>query len=139
MARPRESGLGVIYLEGDLGAGKTTLSRGFLRALGVEGTIRSPTYTLVEVYETSAVSLVHLDLYRLRDAAELEHLGVRELARPGYVWLIEWPDRGEGLLPPPDLVVSLRGGIDRHEVNVTATSALGKAWLSAVENRASHP
>jgi tRNA threonylcarbamoyladenosine biosynthesis protein TsaE len=137
-ARPLESALGVINLEGDLGAGKTTLARGFLRALGIIGPVRSPTYTLVEVYETPAVSIVHLDLYRLRDAQELESLGVREWARPGYVWLVEWPDRGEGRLPPPDLRVSLSGGGSGHEINVTAPTALGKAWLSAVENSASH-
>ncbi len=136
IARPQGNALAVVYLEGDLGAGKTTFARGFLRACGVTGAVRSPTYTLIEVYETAAVSILHLDLYRLRDSSELEPLGLREWARPGHVWLIEWPDRGEGLLPFPDLRVSLSGGADRHEINVNATSALGKAWLSAVENKA---
>jgi tRNA threonylcarbamoyladenosine biosynthesis protein TsaE len=90
---------------------------------------------LVEVYETPTVSLVHLDLYRLLDPEELEPLGLREFACPGYLWLIEWPDRGKGRLPSPDVSVSLSGGPDGHEINVTGTSALGESWLSLVENR----
>lgn len=134
-ARPPGNALGIIYLTGDLGAGKTTFARGFLNSCGVSGPVKSPTYTLVEVYETPTVSLVHLDLYRLLDPHELEPLGLREFARPGYLWLIEWPDRGTGRLPFPDLSVSLSGGTDGHEINVTGTSALGESWLSLVENR----
>jgi tRNA threonylcarbamoyl adenosine modification protein YjeE len=136
-ARPRQDALATIHLVGDLGAGKTTLARGFLRASGVTGPVRSPTYTLVEVYETPAVSIVHLDLYRLLDPSELEPLGLREYAVPGYLWLIEWPDRGTGRLPFPDLSVTLTGGMNGHEINVTAASALGELWLSAVENKPS--
>jgi tRNA threonylcarbamoyladenosine biosynthesis protein TsaE len=135
-ARPAGNALATIHLAGDLGAGKTTLARGFLHACGVQGPVRSPTYTLVEVYETAAVSLIHLDLYRLLDPQELEPLGLRELARPGYLWLIEWPDRGEGSLPFPDLAVNLTGGPDGHEINVIGTSALGETWVSLVENNA---
>jgi tRNA threonylcarbamoyladenosine biosynthesis protein TsaE len=121
--------LAVIYLVGDLGAGKTTLARGFLRACGVTGPVRSPTYTLLEAYEMPAVSVLHLDLYRLLDPTELEALGVREWARPGYVWLVEWPDRGAGRLPPPDLSVTLTAGPAGHEINAIAGSALGESWL----------
>lgn len=131
-ARPEENALASIHLAGDLGAGKTTLARGFLRASGVTGPVRSPTYTLMEVYETSAISIIHLDLYRLLDPSELEPLGLRDWARPGYLWLIEWPDRGAGRLPLPDLLVTLTGGIDGHQINLEATSALGKRWLSLV-------
>ena len=138
-SRPGGGELATIHLSGDLGAGKTTLARGFLRACGVTGPVRSPTYTLVEVYETPAVSIVHLDLYRLLDPAELEPLGLRDWARPGYVWLIEWPERGQGHLPLPDLSVTLTGGINGHGINFAATSALGKTWLSAVENTAGAP
>src|SRR5437016_2622805 len=99
---PGGSAFGTVHLIGDLGAGKTTLARGFLRACGVSGPVRSPTYTLVELYETATVSIVHLDLYRLLDPSELEALGLREWASPGYVWLIEWPERGQGRLPFPD-------------------------------------
>jgi tRNA threonylcarbamoyladenosine biosynthesis protein TsaE len=139
VSRPEGGAPATIYLAGDLGAGKTTLARGFLRASGVTGPVRSPTYTLVEVYETPAVSIVHLDLYRLLDPYELEPLGLREFARPGYIWLIEWPDRGSGRLPFPDLSVNLTGGGSGHEINLTAASALGERWLSLVENRTPGP
>jgi tRNA threonylcarbamoyladenosine biosynthesis protein TsaE len=135
-ARPPGSGLATIHLAGDLGAGKTTLARGFLRACGVSGAVKSPTYTLVEVYETPTVSVVHLDLYRLLDPEELEPLGLRELAQPGYLWLIEWPDRGAGRLPLPDLAVTLSSSPEGHEINVTGASALGETWVSLVENSA---
>jgi tRNA threonylcarbamoyladenosine biosynthesis protein TsaE len=136
-ARPAGNAQAVIYLNGDLGAGKTTFARGFLNGCGVTGPVKSPTYTLVEVYETPTVSVVHLDLYRLLDPEELEPLGLREFARPGYIWLVEWPDRGTGRLPFPDLSVTLSVGISGHEINVTGTSALGETWLSPVENSAS--
>lgn len=97
----------VIYLEGPLGAGKTTLARGLLRALGVQGTIRSPTYTLLEPYEAGGRTLVHLDLYRLRDPAELESLGLRDYPRERCWWLIEWPERAGDRLPEPDLRLAL--------------------------------
>jgi tRNA threonylcarbamoyladenosine biosynthesis protein TsaE len=139
LARPGGNALATIHLTGDLGAGKTTLARGFLRASGVSGPVRSPTYTLVEVYEMPTVSVVHLDLYRLNEPSELEPLGLREWAAPGHVWLIEWPDRGVGRLPFPDLSVTLTAGIDGHEINVSATSALGESWLSLVENKAGTP
>jgi tRNA threonylcarbamoyladenosine biosynthesis protein TsaE len=138
-AWPKRNALATVHLVGDLGAGKTTLARGFLRACGVTGPVRSPTYTLVEVYETTAVSIVHLDLYRLVDPAELEPLGLREYACPGYLWLIEWPDRGTGRLPFPDLSVTLTAGINGHEINVIAASALGESWLSPVENKTPGP
>lgn len=98
---------GVIYLEGPLGAGKTTLARGLLRALGVRGTIRSPTYTLLEPYEAEGRALVHLDLYRLDGPRELEPLGLRDYPPERTWWLVEWPERGGDRLPPPDLRVVL--------------------------------
>jgi tRNA threonylcarbamoyladenosine biosynthesis protein TsaE len=129
-ARPREgNALGVVYLNGDLGAGKTTLTRGFLRARGVEGAVRSPTYTLVEVYESDSLTTLHLDLYRLNDPAELDNLGLREWARAGYLWLIEWPERGAERLPAADLVVTLTAGEAGHDIEVTARTALGDGWL----------
>jgi tRNA threonylcarbamoyladenosine biosynthesis protein TsaE len=135
-ARPKGDALAVIYLRGDLGAGKTTLARGFLRDCGVTGPVRSPTYSLMEVYETADVSIVHLDLYRLRDPAELDALGLRDWARPGHLWLVEWPDRGKGLLPPADLSVELRGGAAGHEIDVVCGSESGRQWLEAVEIKA---
>ena len=131
--RPAGDGtLCVVYLTGDLGAGKTTLTRGFLRALGVTGAVRSPTYTLVEIYEMSALTALHLDLYRLRDAGELDNLGVREWARGGYLWLIEWPERGVDRLPGADLVITLTAGDSGHDIEVGAATASGATWLARV-------
>src|SRR5256884_8854734 len=109
---PKDTALAVLYLTGELGAGKTTFARGFLRALGVAEAVPSPTYTLLELYPAGALTVVHVDLYRVRDAAELESLGLREWARTGHVWLIEWPERGGARLPPAGLTraVCPRGG-----------------------------
>jgi tRNA threonylcarbamoyladenosine biosynthesis protein TsaE len=98
----------VVHLSGDLGAGKTTLVRGFLGALGNRGRVKSPTYTLVESYELGARTAHHLDLYRLKTPEEAEGLGLRDLAQPGDVVLVEWPEKGAGHIPPADLAVSLR-------------------------------
>jgi tRNA threonylcarbamoyladenosine biosynthesis protein TsaE len=93
----------VITLSGELGAGKSTFARGVLRALGAVGPIKSPSYTLMETYELPSIHVLHLDLYRLRDPEELENLGLADFDRPGHLWLIEWPERGVGRLPQPDL------------------------------------
>jgi tRNA threonylcarbamoyladenosine biosynthesis protein TsaE len=119
----------VLYLQGDLGAGKTTLVRGFLRALGVTRAVRSPTYTLVECYELTPLVYVHVDLYRLRDPGELEPLGLRDLARGGHVWLIEWPQNAATRLPAPDLEISLDVSATEHALALHARSALGAEWL----------
>lgn len=97
----------VIYLTGDLGTGKTTLVRGLLRGLGYDGPVRSPTYTLLEPYELPTLRLYHLDLYRVADAEELEYLGLRDLLDDESLLVVEWPERGEGALPPPDLILGL--------------------------------
>jgi tRNA threonylcarbamoyladenosine biosynthesis protein TsaE len=119
----------VVYLTGDLGAGKTTLTRGLLRSLGVTGAVRSPTYTLVEIYELGALTALHLDLYRLSDPAELDNLGLREWATGGHLWLIEWPERGAGRLLEADLVITLTAGDDGHDIEVSARSELGAHWV----------
>jgi tRNA threonylcarbamoyladenosine biosynthesis protein TsaE len=106
----------VVTLSGELGAGKSTFARGALRSLGVQGTIKSPSYTLMEVYELPSVQVLHLDLYRLRDPNELENLGLADYHRPGHLWLIEWPERGAGRLPPADLGFVFSIGADGHRV-----------------------
>jgi tRNA threonylcarbamoyladenosine biosynthesis protein TsaE len=132
-ARPRGGALQVIALGGDLGAGKTTLARGFLWGSGVAGAVRSPTYTLVETYGVGSTTFVHLDLYRLSEPSELENLGLRDWATAGHVWLVEWPERGAGLLPAADLSVQLVAADRHHVIEVEARSAAGAAWLAAVE------
>jgi tRNA threonylcarbamoyladenosine biosynthesis protein TsaE len=93
----------VVELAGELGTGKSTFARGVLRALGVTGPIRSPSYTLLETYELPGIHAVHLDLYRLNDPEELENLGLADYHEPGFLWLVEWPERGAGRLPPAQL------------------------------------
>ncbi|HTV77676.1 MAG TPA: tRNA (adenosine(37)-N6)-threonylcarbamoyltransferase complex ATPase subunit type 1 TsaE [Steroidobacteraceae bacterium] len=119
-----------VQLHGDLGAGKTTLARGFLRALGYTDAVRSPTYTLVETYVFGALTVVHADLFRLQDPRELEGLGLRDLSVPGHVWLIEWPERAGSWLPPADLEVTLTAGAAAHAVRIQAPTATGRQWLS---------
>ena len=100
LARQSKPG-SVIYLQGELGAGKTTLARGFLRAKGVRGFIKSPSYALLEVYELPAGQIVHLDLYRLQAANELQHLGLSDYLTGSSILLIEWPEKAEAELPAP--------------------------------------
>lgn len=106
-----------LHLEGELGAGKSSLARAIIRALGHSGLVPSPTYTLVEPYEDCRPPVFHMDLYRLADPEELEFLGIRELDSEPAVWLVEWPERGAGVLPPAQLKVQLsREGDGRRAV-----------------------
>jgi len=121
----------VIGIEGELGAGKTTLVAGVLASLGVAGAIRSPTYTLIEPYDAAGLQLYHIDLYRLSEPRELGALGLRDFALPWHLWLIEWPERGTNVLPAPDLRIALRVTAEGHPVEASAHSPLGCAWLAA--------
>jgi tRNA threonylcarbamoyladenosine biosynthesis protein TsaE len=118
----------VVYLQGDLGAGKSTLARALLRALGVRGSIRSPTYTLVERYPLrSGGEAWHLDLYRIGDPGELEFLGLDP--DDTALWLVEWPERGAGSLPPADLRVELAVQGDGRTARLVALSPSGREWV----------
>lgn len=119
----------LIYLTGDLGAGKTTLTRGFLRGLGYAGAVKSPTYTLIEPYEIGTRRCYHLDLYRLADPDEIEYLGLRDLLQEEAVLLVEWPERGTGVLPVPDLMIRIRYREAGRELALEAQTGAGEVML----------
>ncbi len=119
----------VIYLHGELGAGKTTLARGLIRGLGHGGTVKSPTYTLVEPYQIGQWRLFHWDLYRLADPEELEFLGLRDQLDGEAVLLIEWPERGRGELPVADLEITLDYADEGRTSRLEALSPVGQALL----------
>lgn len=129
-----ESGQGLtVFLEGDLGMGKTTLSRGVMRGLGHEGAVKSPTYTLVEPYEHLKPPAYHFDLYRLGDPEELEYMGIRDYFSGDNLCLIEWPERGKGILPEPDVEIHLEREKDGRSVVIRAHSAQGAHLMNELE------
>lgn len=126
----------LVTLAGELGAGKTTLARAMLRRWGVTGTVRSPTYTLVEPYECDGRTVLHFDLYRLVGPAELEALGYRELRAGSALSLLEWPERGGDAVGPPDIACEIAWQGDGRRLEFAAGSDTGRAWLAAFQ---AHP
>ncbi len=125
----------VLYLSGELGAGKTTLVRGLLRALGYPGRVKSPTYTLVEPYAVSRLHLYHFDFYRFKDETEWVSSGFREYFNPDTLCVVEWPERAAGLLAPADLVVTLQISGETRSALLVARSAAGASWLASAQSR----
>lgn len=121
----------TFHLEGDLGAGKTTLVRGMLRELGHAGRVRSPTYTLAEIYSLPGFDVYHFDLYRMHDPREWLDAGFRDMVDGRAVSLIEWPEKAAGCLPPPDVIVRLRIADDAREIECEAASPRGAQYLEA--------
>jgi len=120
----------IIHLAGELGAGKTTLVRGFLRAYGYQGSVKSPTYTLVEPYEIENRKIYHFDLYRLIDPEELEYMGIRDYTHDNAICLIEWADKGGDFVPRADLTISIvYHNQNNRFLNVTAFNQLGEQLL----------
>ena len=123
----------LIYLSGDLGAGKTTLARGLLRGLGYPGRVKSPTYALVELYVVSKLNLYHFDFYRLGEPEEWQEAGFRDLFNGTNICLVEWPEKVGELLPPPDLTISLSATRNYgREASIKAMSSCGTQLLTAL-------
>lgn len=123
----------VIYLQGDLGAGKTTFARAYIHALGFQGYVKSPSYGLLETYRAGGQEILHLDLYRIEDPEELEYLALRDLFGDKTVLMVEWPDRGKNHLPAPDLVLDFGENNETRFVNCRSFSERGKRLAEKVK------
>ena len=125
----------TIYLRGDLGAGKTTFARAFIHALGFAGYVKSPSYGLLESYPLKTCSVLHLDLYRIEDPEELEYLALRDLFTERTVLLVEWPERGENMLPRPDLVMYFDESDESRFVICSGKSTQGQQLVMEIQQR----
>jgi len=128
-----EPGL-VIYLSGQLGAGKTTLARGILRGLGYDGRVKSPSFALVEPYTFSRLYLYHFDFYRFTDPRELEEAGFREYFNPESVCLVEWPENAAGVVPPPDIKIELKIAGSGRQLEIDADTEAGRRCLKHLKH-----
>ncbi|MBD2857902.1 tRNA (adenosine(37)-N6)-threonylcarbamoyltransferase complex ATPase subunit type 1 TsaE [Spongiibacter sp. KMU-158] len=125
----------IVYLDGQLGAGKTTFCRGVLSAFGYSGAVKSPTYTLVEPYELKGITAYHFDLYRLGDPEELEYMGIRDYFTENAICLIEWPERGAGVLPLADIQVSIVQHGSGRRLTLVANTARGRQIVCDLSGR----
>ena len=123
----------VVFLNGDLGAGKTTLSRGFVRGMGHKGNVKSPTYTLVEPYDLADWHVYHFDLYRLSDPEELEYMGIRDYFEDNCCCLIEWPEKGRGLLAKEDLIINIAYIGEQRNISLNASTEKGVNLLKELK------
>ena len=125
---------GMLFLEGELGTGKTTLTRGLLRQLGHEGAVKSPTYTLVEPYELLSPAVYHFDLYRLGEPEELELMGIRDYMEKQALVIVEWPRRGEDLLPDPECHLVLEYSACARRASLAAGTGAGESMVTGAVN-----
>jgi tRNA threonylcarbamoyladenosine biosynthesis protein TsaE len=123
----------VVYLRGDLGAGKTLFTRAYVHAKGFKGYVKSPSYGLLETYELTGQTVLHLDLYRIEDPEELEFLAIRDLYRRDSVLMVEWPDRGKGFLPPPDIVLEFGEKDESRFISCYAFSSKGRTLSALID------
>ena len=123
---------GLIYLHGDLGAGKSTLVRSFIKARGYSGHVKSPTYTIVEPYQVTGHTIYHLDLYRIADPEELEFIGIRDLLSERSLVLVEWPDKGAGVLPTADLDIYIAYSGQGRDVSINRASEEGMSVIKVL-------